>query len=146
LWPSELKQRPISFDLDFVESRKRDLLLGNKTDYDEQVANVVTDYVDLAKQLESATNEEINYILDRYASSNNTIGKTRQYKELLRGRFRITKVVRIDLKDDGNDVETNIFDYSRTTIEKLMQDGYRDASIKMGIESMKDEFFKLNEK
>ena len=39
LWPSELKENPISFDRDFVENRKWDLLLGDKTDYDEQVAN-----------------------------------------------------------------------------------------------------------
>lgn len=32
-------------------------------------------------------------------SSKNTQGETRQYKELLEGRFRLTKVVRIDHKD-----------------------------------------------
>ena len=152
LWPSELKEQPISFDLDFVEKRKRDLLLGDKTDYDEQVANVVTDYVDLAKQLKNlakgkgASEEEINYILDRNASSKNTLGKTRKYKELLRGRFRLTRVVRIDRKDDVNEVGNNIFDYSRTTVEKLMEDGYHDACINMGIQSMRDEFLKLEKK
>ena len=50
----------------------------------------------------------------------------------LGGRFRLTKVVRIDHKDDGNDVANKIFDYSHTTIENLMEDGYRDASIHMG--------------
>ena len=32
LWPSQLNEEPISFDLDFVEDRKRDILLGDKTD------------------------------------------------------------------------------------------------------------------
>lgn len=32
LWPSELKEDPISYDLDFVENRKHDLLLGDRTD------------------------------------------------------------------------------------------------------------------
>ena len=44
-----LRPRKIQFpfDDDFVEDRKWDLIFGDKTDYDEQVANVVTDYVDL---------------------------------------------------------------------------------------------------
>ena len=53
LWPSELSQQPVSFDLDFVEDRKWDIIFGDRTDYDEKVANVVSDYVDLAKQLRS---------------------------------------------------------------------------------------------
>jgi hypothetical protein len=53
LWPSELKEKPISFDRDFVENRKWGILFGDKTDYDEQVASFVTDYIDLAKQLKN---------------------------------------------------------------------------------------------
>jgi predicted acylesterase/phospholipase RssA len=152
LWPSELKEEPISFDRDFVENRKWGILFGDKTDYDEQVANFVTDYVDLAKQLRNlaeskgASKDEINHILDGYASSRNTKGQTRRYKELLGGRFRLTKVVRIDRKDDGNEVGNKIYDYSQTTIEMLMKDGYRDALLQMGIQSVKDEFIKLDDK
>lgn len=107
LRPSELKENPISFDRDFVENRKWDLLLADKTHYDEQIANVVTDYVDLARRLKNlavlkgASEYEINHILHSGAGSINTIGKTRIYKELLDGRFRLTKVVRVDRKDDG---------------------------------------------
>jgi NTE family protein len=144
LWPSEMKEDPISFDVDFVENRKWDLLLGDKTDYDEQVANVVTDYVDLAIHLKNlaerkgASDDEINQILDKYATSVNTKGHIRQFKELLGGRFRLTKVVRIDYKDDGNDVAVKAFDYSQKTIEKLMRDGYRDGLIAMDIQRMRD--------
>ena len=65
------------------------ILFGDKTDYDEQVANFVTDYVDLAKQLRNlaeskcASKDEINHILNGIASSQNTKGQTRRYKELL---------------------------------------------------------------
>ena len=89
LWPSGLKEEPISFDRDFVENRKWGILFGDKTDYDEQVANFVTDYVDLAKQLRNlaeskcASKDEINHILNGIASSQNTKGQTRRYKELL---------------------------------------------------------------
>jgi NTE family protein len=35
LWPSELKEDPISFDRNFIQHRQWDLILGDKTDYDE---------------------------------------------------------------------------------------------------------------
>jgi len=144
LWPSETKEDPISFDDDFVENRKWDLIFGDKTDYDEQVANVVTDYVDLAKQLKNlakikgASDDEINHILDKYATSVNTKGHMRRLDELLGGRFRLTKVVRIDHKDDENDVAVKIFDYSKKTIEKLTHDGRQDAFITMDKQAVED--------
>lgn len=152
LWPSELKEKPTSFDHDFVENRKLGIIFGDRTDYDEQVANFVTDYIDLAKQLKNlaqrsgASKEEVDHILARYATSKNTVGRTRRYSELLGGRFRLTKVVRIDHKDDSNDVADKIFDYSRKTIEKLMDDGYHDALIQMSLQAVKDEFLKLEAK
>ena len=33
------------------ENRKWGILFGDKTDYDEQVVNFVTDYIELAKQI-----------------------------------------------------------------------------------------------
>ncbi len=149
LWPSELKEDPISFDRDFVENKKWNLILGDKTDYDEQVANVVTDYVDLARGLKNlaeqkgASKNDINYILNRYATSINTKGKTRRYRELLEGRFRLTKVVRIDHKDDGNEVNDKVFDYSYKTIEELLKVGYRDALVQMDMQRIKDGVIEL---
>jgi hypothetical protein len=144
LWPSELKEKPLSFDHDFVENRKSGIIFGDRTDYDEQVANFVTDYIDLAKDLKNLaqrngiSQKRINHILNRYATSTNTIGETRQYSELLGGRFRLTKVVRIDHKDDSNDVADKIFDYSQKTIEKLIEDGNQNALIRMDLQSLKD--------
>jgi hypothetical protein len=51
LWSSELKEEPISYDIDFLENRKHDLVHADRTDYDEKVAHIVTDYVDLVKRL-----------------------------------------------------------------------------------------------
>lgn len=149
LWPSALKEKPLSFDHDFVENRKSGIIFGDRTHYDEQVANFVTDYIDLAKDLKNLaqrngiSHNRINYILNRYATSMNTIGETRQYGELLGGRFRLTKVVRIDHKDDGNDVADKIFDYSQRTIEKLIEDGNRDALIQMDLQALKDGVYNL---
>ncbi len=123
LRPSELKEDPISFDLDFVENRISGIIFGDKTDYYEQVASVVTDYIDLAKELRNLARrheipkKEIKHILQKKWGSKNREGKIRSYNELLEGRFRITKVVHIDHKDDGHEVGNKIFDYSHATIE-----------------------------
>ncbi|HEY6534559.1 MAG TPA: patatin-like phospholipase family protein [Candidatus Nitrosocosmicus sp.] len=145
LWPSELKEKPISFDMDFVENRMLNIMFGDKTDYDEQVANIVTDYVDLVKKFKSiakqkgnVSDEEIDKILDGYATSISTVGKTRQYRELIQGRFRLTKVVRIDHKDDGHEVSNKIFDYSQNSIKKLIEDGIQDTNVQMDLQYAKD--------
>jgi hypothetical protein len=60
---------------------------------------VVTDYIDLARRLKNLAEriavpkEKIDHILDGFASSMNTKGKTRKFRELLEGRFRLTEVV-----------------------------------------------------
>jgi uncharacterized protein YPO0396 len=68
------------------------------------------------------------------------------YNNLLGGRFRLTKVVRIDHKDDGNEVANKIYDYSYTTIEKLMKDGYYDTLNQIGVQSIKDGIMKIDNK
>lgn len=144
LWPSELNEDPISFDKDFVENRQWDLILGDKTDYDEQVGSVVTDYVDLVRRLKNLVpDKELKHILEGYASSIDTKGRRRRYKDLLEGRFRLTKVVRIDLKDDENQINDKIFDYSYKTIEELMKTGYKDALIRMDMQRVKDGVLEL---
>jgi hypothetical protein len=75
LWLSKLEEEPISHDLDFLENRKHDLLLADRTDYDEKVAHIVIDYVDLVKRLKylaeiyGTFKEELDHILGRDASS-----------------------------------------------------------------------------
>jgi hypothetical protein len=149
LWPSELKEDPISFDRDFVANKEWNLILDGKTDYDEQVASVITDYVDLTRRLKNlaeqkgASAKEVSHILDSYAISINTIGKRRIYGELLEGRFRLTKVVHVDRMDDENEINDKVFDYSYRTVEELMNVGYRDASVQMDIQEMKDGVMEL---
>lgn len=152
LWPSELKDEPLSFDRDFVENRKLNIIFSDKTHYDEQVAEVVSDYIDLAKKLKNlaerngASNKQINHILEKHGGSKNRKGQLRMYNNLLGGRFRLTKVVRVDHKDDGDEVANKIFDYTSTTLDKLMKDGYWDTLEQTGIQSFKDGIKKLANK
>ena len=128
------------------------IIFSDKTHYDEQVAEVVSDYIDLAKKLKNlaersgASKEEINSVLKKHGHSKSRKGQIRMYNNLLGGRFRLTKVVRIDHKDDGNEVANKIYDYSYTTIEKLMKDGYYDTLNQIGIQSIKDGIIKIDNK
>ena len=105
---------------------------------------MVTDYVDLTRRLKNlaerkgASTNEINHILNSYATSLSTVGNRRKYGALLEGRFRLTKVVHIDHMDDENEVNDKVFDYSYKTIEDLMNVGYHDALVQMDIQQMKD--------
>lgn len=47
-------------DHDGVIDRYLDLLLDDKTDYDEKVANIVSDYIDFVKQTKDVAIEAIN--------------------------------------------------------------------------------------
>ncbi len=152
LWPSELKDNPISFDHDFFEDRKWNIIFSDKTQYDEKVAEVVSDFVYMTKALRNlaerkgASKDEIDNILKKPAGSKNRKGYTRKLDNLLGGRFRLTKVIRIDHIDDGNEVANKIYDYSYTTIEKLIKLGYQDTLKQMGIQSMEDEIVKIASK
>jgi hypothetical protein len=50
---------------------------------------------------------------------------------------RLTKVVRIDLKDDENQINDKIFDYSYKTIEELMKTGYIYVLIRRDMQRVK---------
>ena len=78
-------------------------------------------------------------MLGRDATSKSTKGTTRVYDELLAGRFKLTKVVRIDHTDDGDNVAGKIFDYSYKTVEKLVGEGSRDALIQLDRQLLKDQ-------
>jgi NTE family protein len=145
LWPSALEEQPISFDHDFVEDRRWDIIFGDRTDYDEKVANVVTDYLHIARQLRNlakkkgASDDELDAILEKYTSSKGRLGlPPRKYKTMLEERFRLLKVVRIDRKDLGDEVQGKVFDYTSKTIDELMKEGRRDTLDQIQTEPLKD--------
>jgi hypothetical protein len=75
LWPTKEKNIPI--DHDGVMNRNYDLLLYDKTDYDEKVANIVSDYIKLAKDL-------IGLAKSRHRSD-----LRRTYHNLIEGKFDV---------------------------------------------------------
>lgn len=132
VWPT--KEGSVPWDHDAAIDRKEDLLLNDKTDYDEKSANIVSDYVglveefiDLAKK-HNIKQDEIDSILSKPTKrSRHRTGKQRLYKNLINGRFDVN-VIRIErTKHIEYDISNKMLDYSTATIQQLIQDGYEDT-------------------
>jgi predicted acylesterase/phospholipase RssA len=137
LWPTE--EPDIPQDHDLAVDRKNDLLYHDKTKYDEKVAQFITDYIDLTKSLiklakqKGATEDEIRHILKQLGKSSFRTGKPREYEELLKGRFAISRVVRIERKDDPYAISQKWADYSSGSINRLFNQGFEDALTAMDL-------------
>ena len=128
------KEENIQWDHDSAKDRKEDLLLNDKTDYDEKTANIVSDYVSLVKEFidlskrRNIPDEEIQKILAKPTlRSKHRTGIERHNKDLVDGRFDVN-VIRIERTTNIElDISNKMLDYSTDTIEQLIQDGYEDA-------------------
>lgn len=92
-------------------NRQYDVLFHDRTRYDEKVANVVSDYIDMSKQLINAINtvsnpnekknlqQELMRILGTKAKSTSRGGRERHYGDLLEGHFDV-EVFRIERSED----------------------------------------------
>jgi NTE family protein len=128
------REENIAWDHDAVLDRKEDLLLNDKTDYDEKTANIVSDYINLVEEFiglakrHNVPKKEIDDILSNLTQkSKHRSGDKRQYKDLINGRFDIN-VRRIERKQNVElDISNKMLDYSADTILQLMQDGYEDT-------------------
>ncbi|MDQ5869219.1 MAG: hypothetical protein M3530_05770, partial [Thermoproteota archaeon] len=131
IWPS--MKEPAPSDHDGQIDRHNDITFHDKTEYDEKVSVFVTDYIDLTKRLiqlakaSGASETELEKLLSNFTLSKTRKGKPRKYKDLLTGRFRITKVVRIEREDDPNTISRKWVDYSLSTLQKLYEQGLRDT-------------------
>ena len=134
VWPwMEEENYPISSDYDSVINRKNGLTYQDKTPYDEKVTNIVSDYLNLSKELldlakrKNATEEEINEILDKTGNSSHRTGEKRKYRSLFEKRFDITKLIRIERSGDPNDISNKWCDCSTDTKDWLIRQGVEDA-------------------
>lgn len=126
-------------DPDAVNNRVNDVIYHDRTEFDEKVASIVSDYVDLASALvkiatdnasnRGAVEHKIMELMAMRTLSKSRNGENRTFDHLLDGRFRITKLLRIELAaDDVNDISGKVFDFSSDTIEFLISQGVKDAA------------------
>ncbi len=132
VWPS-VEDYPIPWDLDGIRDLKNNLTYQDKTPYDVKVATIVSDYHNLTKELKKLAEdnnipkEEIDKILNKKGKSLHRNGKPREYESLLKDRFDITKVIRIERSADKNDIANKWCDFSLGTVSNLFDQGMDDA-------------------
>lgn len=158
VWPAKLLDDPVPSDNDFVDSRKTDLILLDKTEYEESVSRMITQYMRITEELLKSFNEvdksnKIKEILDKSINDNTLNAKgIKKYRDLLKGNFDINRVMRIERKDDLHTMSYSMADFSARSMNQLLELGKHDAldnlihSLYHTIENLEDESTDKNTK
>ncbi len=131
---------------DEIKDRNNDIVYGDRTYSEQYSASVIADYVELIKDLKylalnhikedndkKAFEKEIQNLRTREAKNTSyTTGEHKKYEDILRGRFKITKMVRIERKYNPN-ISTSFKggDITSKTIEEMIKEGENDAMIEI---------------
>jgi NTE family protein len=138
------KQDKVPTDLDGVKDRINDItFMDRNSHYDETVADLVTDYTDLIDRLKVLAK---SYFENKYkkdivfqneferllkiieGKTSGDAGEHRKYKEdLLKGRFRLTKVIRIENGSYKDSTSGKVGDFTSKSIMNLIEKGKQDA-------------------
>jgi predicted acylesterase/phospholipase RssA len=127
------RQPQIPTDHDGVVDRKNDIMFSDRSHRDEEVLLLVSDYIDLVRDLirmargNGAKDKDIIDLLNKRTKYHGLSWKPRQNKEIVEGRFDIEHIVRIERKNDEHTISDKTFDFSSGTIAQLLKDGYADA-------------------
>jgi NTE family protein len=144
LYPTVENREEPPKDPDTIQDRELDIRFHDKTKYDKKVAELITDYLILHGQIKNlakkhiglfdkdkikAFEDEYDEILDntKTHSSKRRETEKRTFRDLVDGRFDVTRVVYIDRKDDPDTILGKAADFSRETMVSLEKEGYSDA-------------------
>src|SRR4249920_202224 len=111
------KQEYLPSDYDRVVDRKNDIIYHDRTEFDEFVAILVSDYALLAKSLiklaeeNGASKEALQKILKEKTKAFLLLtGKQGIYDDLVKGRVDVDFVVRLERKNDNHTISNKTFD------------------------------------
>jgi len=127
------KQDTIPWDRDGVINRREDITYSDRTYSDQEALLLVSDYVDLARELikvakdHGVKDDVINSILDRKTMNHGLAIRPRTYSDLLVGQYEIGKIIRVNRKNDEYTISNKIFDFSSKTINQLRESGYSNT-------------------
>ncbi len=136
LHPSKIDSPIPPMDHDGVKGRLNDITFCDRNScYDESIATLVSDYKTFISRTMDAIFEsndpklqkEFESILQTPISAKDGQYDGRTYKDLVKGRFKLTKVFRVERKNDADDVGGKTADFSQETIKQLIEQGERDA-------------------
>ena len=141
------KQDYLPSDYDGVVDRKNDIIFHDRTRFDEQVAILLSDFIGLAKSLiklaeeKGASEEALRKLLKAETKSVYlATGKHWRFEDLLTVSVDVDFVVRLERKNDSHTISNKTFDFSKNTIQQLIQDGYQETK-----EQMKEILARLRE-
>ena len=125
-----------------VKERIDDITYSDRNShYDEMVVNLVTDYIDIIDKLKALakshfkSKEDNDLYLNEFESFLNSTStrskgyfdEDRRYNDLLRGRFSLTKVTRIEHESHEDGIPGKAADFTSKTIKSLIEKGKEDA-------------------
>lgn len=149
LHPSEEidEQIPSLYDFDMTKDRENDIRFHDKTEIDIRMTQVVSDYHELGVNLlnlvidsmkmkkeignknddRNDSKRELKDLLNRAQRTFSHEGKPRYYYDLLKNRFDVGEVIKVQRKDDKHTISDKIFDFSSITISNLIREGEKDT-------------------
>jgi len=128
-----VKQDRVPWDRDGIVNRNADITFSDRTGREEQVLLLVSDYVDLARELikiakdHGVKDDVINALLDRKTMNHGLAFRSRKYSDIIIGQYEIGKIIRINRKNDEHTISNKIFDFSTKTINMLRETGYNNT-------------------
>jgi NTE family protein len=139
LHPSKIDSPIPPMDHDGVKGRQNDIAFCDRSSHhDERIAHLISNYKDfvtrmtdlviraISKSNDPQLQEEFDNIL-RTPTTKNSRNDSRRYEDLLKGRFKLTEVYRVERKNDDDDVSGKTADLSQETIKQLIEKGEQDA-------------------
>jgi len=153
--PSKMNKDKLPHDYDGIKDRKNDILFSDRNShYDENNSNLIADYNNFVKQMKNLLEDAFNKFGDRdikedfekklkdilatKTTSKNRNEEPREYKDLLKIGFKLTKVIRIERTNYTDSIFGKIGDLSIETINKLIKEGECDAWFSLITEYVKD--------
>jgi NTE family protein len=128
------KQEYLPTDYDGVVDRRNDIIYHDRTEFDQNIALLMSDLVALATSLiklaeqKGASKTELQKILNEKTKGVFfSTGKQGKYVDLVKGIANVDFVARLGRKNDTNTISNKTLDFSKTTVQQLIQDGYEET-------------------
>jgi predicted acylesterase/phospholipase RssA len=132
------KQDYLPSDYDGVVDRKNDIIFHDRTEFDENVAVLLSDFIRLAKTLiklaeQNGVNKEVlqKTLQEETKAVYLATGKHLKFEDLIKANVDVDFVVRLERKNDSHTISNKTFDFSKTTIQQLIQGGYQETKEQM---------------
>jgi NTE family protein len=129
-----IKQDSLPVDYDALVDRKNDLTYHDRTLFDERMALMINDYVNIVNSLIKLAEDNkvkkalVDNILEQQADTRHfATGQHLKYADLVEHMVSVEQVIRIERQNDVHTIANKTFDFSSTTIRQLMRDGYEEA-------------------